>query len=362
LSASTQTQTPAVELRGLGKTFGSVTALEDVSLSIAKGELVSLLGASGSGKSTLLRLIAGFDTPTSGRVILGGTDVSRVSPAGRGIGMVFQNYALFPHLSVRRNIEYGLRMRGWRRLRRRERADEMLARMRLDAYGDRLPRELSGGQQQRVAIARALAFSPELLLMDEPLGALDKALKEDLLEEIRRVHREFATTIVYVTHDREEALVLSDRIALMDAARLQVCEPVEELFLRPPSAFAARFISGANIFPFHDGPFALLHVDGDRAVVGAAGCTFDAHASGSSPEALAVRPAGFRLVPPATAAITGTLTELVFLGDEVRLRVSTAERATPVIATFPTETVAGLREGESVGLDVEPSLAVAVAG
>ena len=361
MNSGTTPTAPAVELQGLGKQFGPVTALADVTLSIAKGELVSLLGASGSGKSTLLRLIAGFDTPTSGRIVLNGEDVSRLSPARRGIGMVFQNYALFPHLTVRRNIEYGLRMRGWNATRRRERTDEMLERMRLGELGQRLPRELSGGQQQRVAIARALAFSPELLLMDEPLGALDKALKEDLLEEIRRVHREFSTTIVYVTHDREEALVLSDRIALMDAARLRVCDPVEDLYLRPPSAFAARFIAGANLFPLDGQPFALVGGEGDRARISAGPRTFEVHAAPGVERMLAVRPAGFRVRPAESAALRGRVLEQVFLGDEARLRVATDGREEPVTVLLPLAEVGGLTEGALVGLDPAPEASSLVA-
>jgi putative spermidine/putrescine transport system ATP-binding protein len=352
---------PAVQLHGLGKEFGSVTALKDVNLAIGKGELVSLLGASGSGKSTLLRLIAGFDTPTSGRVILNGADVSRLSPARREIGMVFQNYALFPHLTVRRNVEYGLRMRGWSKRRRQERAEEVLDRMRLGALGGRLPRELSGGQQQRVAIARALAFSPRLLLMDEPLGALDKALKEDLLEEIRRVHREFNTTIIYVTHDREEALVLSDRIALMDAAELQVCAPVEDLFLRPPTAFAARFIAGANIFALDGSPFSLAGGGGSRAVIAAGTRTFDVYSAAESGGALAVRPAGFRLTSTSQAAFRAQVVERVFLGDEARLRLRVEDVGTHVTALLPLQDAAGIAEGDIIGLDIDPAASSVVA-
>jgi putative spermidine/putrescine transport system ATP-binding protein len=359
-TADLRSITPAVELRGLGKRFGQVTALNDVSLSVAPGELVSLLGASGSGKSTLLRLIAGFDVPTSGSVVLGGVDVSRLSPAQRDIGMVFQNYALFPHLTVRRNIEYGLKVRRWDSARRAERVTEMLTRMRLEAFGERLPSELSGGQQQRVAIARALAFSPKLLLMDEPLGALDKALKENLLEEIRRVHREFGTTILYVTHDREEALVLSDRIALMDAAELQVCAPVEELFRTPPTAFAARFIAGSNVFTLDGSPFGLVSEGAGRGTVSVAGRTLE-FPSVAAPGALAVRPAGFTLTAIDSAVLSGTVVETLFLGDTVRLRVTLDGSRQEIVVVLPDAAATAIDVGATVGLDILPSAGALVA-
>ncbi len=237
---------PALRFVDVRKSYGSVDAVKEVTLDIEEGELICLLGSSGSGKTTLLRLVAGFEQPSAGRVLIAGRDVSRLSPADRGIGMVFQNYALFPHLTARKNIEYGLKMRGWGSEKRRIRAQEMIERMRLDGLGDRLPRELSGGQQQRVAIARALAYEPDILLMDEPMGALDKALKRDLLQEVRRVHREFKTTILYVTHDQEEALTLADRVAVMRDSRLIACERVEDLYRKPTTGYLASFFAGAN--------------------------------------------------------------------------------------------------------------------
>jgi putative spermidine/putrescine transport system ATP-binding protein len=356
----------AVDLRGLGKTFGPVTALEGVDLQIREGELVSLLGASGSGKTTLLRLISGFDSPTSGEIHLSGREVSSLSPASRDIGMVFQNYALFPHKTVRQNVEYGLVMRKWSKPDRVRRVDEMLDRMRLTGYGDRLPRELSGGQQQRVAIARALAFRPKVLLMDEPLGALDRALKENLLEEIRRVHREFGTTIIYVTHDREEALTLSDRIALMDAARLKVCAPVEELYLTPPTAFAASFISGAAILPLGgDGPLRVVG-RGDGAMTVSDGvhtAEFRAAAAATDSLALAVRPVGF---DAATAVgdgpvVRGTVAETVFLGDQIRVRATLDGFGTTVSALLSLVDGHRLAAGDAVSFRIHPAAATIVA-
>ncbi|MBU1251024.1 MAG: ABC transporter ATP-binding protein [Actinobacteria bacterium] len=319
----TPAETPAVEVRGLKRTYGQTTALDSVHLSIGQGELVSLLGASGSGKSTLLRIIAGFDTPSAGQVLIGGQDSTRLSPAQRDVGMVFQNYALFPHMNVRSNIEYGLRMRRWRRKERADRVAEMLERMQLSELGDRLPAQLSGGQQQRVAIARALAFTPRLLLMDEPLGALDKSLREDMLQEIRRVHREFGSSILYVTHDREEALVLSDRIALMDRGVLRACEDVEDLYLRPATDFVARFIAGATILRQDDSAILRITLDAKGALVSIRNETFRLSTpppSAGGPLGLAVRPSGHTIVDvEANGSITGVVDEKVFLGDHVRL-------------------------------------------
>ena len=287
---------------------------------MAQGELICLLGGSGSGKTTLLRLIAGFDSPSAGQIRLHGVDVSTLSPADREIGMVFQNYALFPHLTVARNIEYGLRMRGWHRGERATRVAEMVARMRLTGLEDRLPRQLSGGQQQRVAIARALAYSPQLLLMDEPLGALDKALKASLLQEIRRVHREFATTIIYVTHDQEEALILADRVVVLRESRMIACAPVRELYQYPPSGEVAQFFSAANLLP--------VTVTGDgagrRAEVSGGGGHTVAIPPGLAAADLvaAVRPADVRVGRTDTDwTLVAEVVDTVFLGDDLQVRM-----------------------------------------
>jgi ABC-type Fe3+/spermidine/putrescine transport system ATPase subunit len=210
---------------------------------------MTLLGPSGSGKTTILRLVAGFLEPTSGAIMLKGRDVSHFAPAQRDIGMVFQSYALFPHLSVAQNIAYGLKMRSWPRSRRHDRVEEMLALVGLEGMGDRLPRQLSGGQQQRVAVARALAFNPDLLLMDEPLGALDRELRVRMAKEIRRIHREFGVTVLYVTHDREEALSLSDRIAILHDGSLEAVDTPQNLFSFPSSRFVASFFGAHGLVP-----------------------------------------------------------------------------------------------------------------
>lgn len=237
-----------LELRDLTKTYGSVVALDTVSLKVEQGEFLTILGPSGSGKSTILRLISGFTEPTSGQVLINGQDVSFMPPKERGVGMVFQNYALFPHLTSIENVAYGLKVRGWKKQERNNKAAEMLKTVGLAGMENRLPREMSGGQQQRVALARALAFSPSLLLMDEPLGALDRELRIRMAGEIRRIHADLGTTVVYVTHDREEALTLSDRIAIMRLGKIEALDTPENLFTSPRSSFVGAFFAGHNIF------------------------------------------------------------------------------------------------------------------
>jgi len=238
---------PGLELKALTKNFGAARAVCGIDLSVKQGEFLTVLGPSGSGKTTVLRMIAGFTEITSGLIMLSGRDVSRMTPAERNIGMVFQNYALFPHMSAGDNIAYGLKMRAWATPERVRRVDEMLELVGLAGMGGRLPRELSGGQQQRVALARALAFRPELLLMDEPLGALDRELRIRMAGELRRIHAETRTTVVYVTHDREEALTLSDRIAVMLDGRVEATDTPERLYRQPTSSFVASFFGGHNI-------------------------------------------------------------------------------------------------------------------
>jgi ABC-type Fe3+/spermidine/putrescine transport system ATPase subunit len=242
----------ALELRALSKRFGSVQAVRDVDLTIKRGEFWSLLGPSGSGKTTILRIVAGFEQPTSGRVLIDGVDVAGMPPGKRGVGLVFQHYALFPHMTVRQNIGYPLKLRRVNRTEREQRVSEILELIGLSSTGERRPHELSGGQQQRVALGRALAFQPAFLLMDEPLGALDRALRVNMQDEIKRIHLETGVTIVYVTHDREEALGMSDRIAIMrDAQLLQSGRP-QDVFERPDDAFVADLLGEANLLLLSD--------------------------------------------------------------------------------------------------------------
>jgi putative spermidine/putrescine transport system ATP-binding protein len=237
----------AVRVRGLRKNYGPVVALAGVDLDIAHGEFFTLLGPSGSGKTTLLRLIAGFESPDGGTIELGGKEISKVPPYARDINTVFQDYALFPHMSVRQNIEYGLRVKGVAKSDRRARAERALDQVRLTGLGDRKPAQLSGGQRQRVALARAIINEPLVLLLDEPLGALDLKLRQEMQLELQHVQREVRITFVYVTHDQEEALAMSDRIAVLNHGRIEQVGTPLEVYERPQSDFVAGFIGVSNL-------------------------------------------------------------------------------------------------------------------
>ena len=252
-----------LEVGGLTKRFGSVVALEGFSLGVAAGETVALLGPSGCGKTTVLRIVAGLERPDAGRVFLAGRDATDWPPERRGVGLVFQSYALFPHLSVGANVAYGLRFRGGDR---RSRVRDLLALVGLSGYERRKPHQLSAGQQQRVALARALAPEPRVLLLDEPLSALDAALRKDLRGELRALLERLGMTALYVTHDQEEALALADRVAVMREGRLDQVAPPEELYAKPRTPFVASFLGRANLWPGR-----VVSVNGDRAVVEVAG-------------------------------------------------------------------------------------------
>ncbi|WP_344304836.1 ABC transporter ATP-binding protein [Nocardioides bigeumensis] len=240
-------QHAAVRLVGVTKTFGSVTAVDDLDLEIRDGEFFSMLGPSGSGKTTVLRMIAGFEAPTSGRVFLGGVDVTREAPFNRDVNTVFQDYALFPHMDVLTNVEYGLRVKKVPRGERRERALAALDTVRLTGYADRRPTQLSGGQRQRVALARALVNRPKVLLLDEPLGALDLKLRREMQIELKQIQREVGITFCFVTHDQEEALTMSDRIAVFNHGRVEQVATPTELYEAPQSSFVAGFVGTSNL-------------------------------------------------------------------------------------------------------------------
>jgi putative spermidine/putrescine transport system ATP-binding protein len=237
----------AIEFRGVTRAYGALLAVDNLGLQVRAGEFFSMLGPSGSGKTTCLRLIAGFEHPTAGAVLLDGQDVSRIPPYERNVNTVFQDYALFPHLSVLENIAYGPKVRGVAPATRNARARTMLELVQLDALADRRPAQLSGGQRQRVALARALINEPRVLLLDEPLGALDLKLREEMQVELKALQRRLGITFVYVTHDQGEALSMSDRVAVFNAGRIEQLSSPQELYARPRTAFVARFVGGANV-------------------------------------------------------------------------------------------------------------------
>jgi putative spermidine/putrescine transport system ATP-binding protein len=287
---------PAISLHGLHKSYGEVAALAGADLEIQQGEFFTLLGPSGSGKTTMLRLIAGFERPDSGTIELGGRDVTGVPPYARPVNTVFQDYALFPHMSVQDNIEYGLKIRKVAKARREEKAREALEVVRLAGLGARMPAQLSGGQRQRVALARAIVNQPEVLLLDEPLGALDLKLRQEMQSELKRIERQLAITFLYVTHDQEEALTMSDRIAVMDRGRIeQVGTPVE-VYERPASDFVAGFIGISNV----------IERDGRHITV--------------RPEKIRILDEGATPGPDQHVE-AGTISEIVYVGMITRFRV-----------------------------------------
>lgn len=311
---------PLLTLSGLSKRFANISAVSNVNLEIPAGEFVALLGPSGSGKTTLLRMLAGFELPTSGSIMIGNRDVSKLSPGDRDIGMVFQQYALFPHLNVRKNIEYGLKMRAWPKARRIERTEEILQMVRLGSFGERFPRELSGGQQQRVAIARALAYSPNFLLMDEPLGALDRALRIEMAEEIRRIHRSLGTTFIYVTHDRDEAMTLASRVLVINRGEIIADGPPEQLYKAPDSSFVATFFSGMNVVDSRKVSKIALEDKTSPA-------TARHGASLATPPMYGVPPSRLSFHKPDTShiAFTGEVVDSLFLGDTTQTSLKCPE-------------------------------------
>jgi putative spermidine/putrescine transport system ATP-binding protein len=247
----------------LNKTFGDVTAVENLNLEIPQGEFFSMLGPSGSGKTTVLRIIAGFETASSGKVFLEGADVTDLAPFDRDVNTVFQDYALFPHMSIQQNVEYGLRARKIAKSERAKLASEAIESVKLTHLADRLPHQLSGGQRQRIALARALVLRPKVLLLDEPLGALDKQLREEMQVELKRIQREAGITFVFVTHDQEEAMRMSDRIAVFNQGKIEQIGTPREVYEKPSSAFVASFLGVSNLI---SGPAAKELFGSDQLV------------------------------------------------------------------------------------------------
>jgi putative spermidine/putrescine transport system ATP-binding protein len=349
---------PGLELHGVEKRFGTVVAVDGIELSVKAGEFMTLLGPSGAGKTTILKLVAGFEEPDAGSIHLQGRDIGRLAPAKRGVGVVFQHYALFPHMTVGENITYGLKRHRVKGESRRRRVEEMLELVRLVDHGARYPRELSGGQQQRVALARALAFAPALLLMDEPLGALDRALRADLEDEIRRIHAQVGATIVYVTHDREEALALSDRIAVLREGKVVQLGGGEELYGEPCDAFVARLFGDCNVFAVESASVAAggmvdVLLDGRR--VRARSATDSARIS------LAVRPERLRLQGvERDFALDVAVEDVYFLGEASRIRAHHPVLGAVVARLDPAE-ACGLGPGDHVRLYFDPADAVVIA-
>ena len=335
----------AVEVNGVTKRYGETAALDGVTLDFADGSFCSLLGPSGSGKTTLLRAIAGFIEPDSGEITIGGVSVENIPVRRRGIGMVFQNYALFPHMTVFDNVAFGLAVRGTPAAEIAGRVRDMLALVRLAGFEERKPRQLSGGQQQRVALARALVTKPKVLLLDEPLGALDRRLREEMQIELRQIQRSVGITTIFVTHDQEEALTLSDRIAIIDQGRVVQVGAPNDVYERPETAFAARFLGDANFMEGVAGADGMVATTAFGPVR-----TADPLPNAGAPVMLAVRPEKMRLVKSTDVAeddrgdnrIDGTLRQTVFSGNSVTYIVAAGDEVVRVFAQNRGDEVFGV--------------------
>ncbi|WP_431726885.1 ABC transporter ATP-binding protein [Verrucosispora sp. TAA-831] len=342
-----------VTLESVSKRFaraGDTAAVDDVDISIAAGEFFTLLGPSGCGKTTTLRMVAGFYFPTSGRIRFGTEDVTRRPPNKRDTGMVFQNYALFPHMSVAQNVAYGLKIRKVGRAESRRRVEEALGEVHLGGYGERRIDQLSGGQQQRVALARALVIRPRTLLLDEPLSNLDAKLREETRTEIRRIQKESGTTAIYVTHDQAEAMAMSDRIAVMESGRVQQIGAPQEIYHRPTNAFVARFIGRSNVLSLPvtavtDETVTVGRPDGTEIAVAAP----VGHGLRPGEAALvSVRPEHIGLTSATEAgALPGRVTELEFTGMATNLVVEVAGESVQVAAI---DVPSGIAVGDQIGL------------
>lgn len=354
---------PGVRLESISKAYGDAIAVEAVSLDVAAGEFVTLLGPSGCGKTTTLRAIAGLVAPDSGTVRIGDVDVTRVPVHERNIGMVFQSHALFPHMTVDENVAFGLRMRGVARTEQRERVRSALASVQLDAFGTRHPHQLSGGQQQRVALARALVTSPQVLLLDEPFGALDRKLREAMQVELRQLTRRLGMTAVFVTHDQQEALVMSDRIAVMNAGRIEQVGPPDSIFERPATRFVADFMGVGNLL---DCRVDSMSTDGVRLVAG--GLAFDAASTlplrAGERVTAAIRGERIRLDDDAGAPPGGsfdaTIEQAIYSGTTTGCRVRLTASPGTVLAVAhpsPRRDAAGmpLRDGTRVRVSWDPA-------
>ena len=346
-------QQSAVEARSARKVYGTgagaVVALDGVSITIRKGEFFTLLGPSGCGKTTLLRLIAGFETPTSGQILLNGQDITGEPPNRRAVNTVFQSYALFPHLTVRDNVGFGLLMKGRPKAEIVERVDRALDLVRLSALADRKPQELSGGQQQRVALARALAPAPEVLLLDEPLSALDLKLRKEMQSELKRLQLELGITFIFVTHDQEEALTMSDRIGVMSAGNLLQIGGPREIYNRPVNRFVADFIGETNFLPADVG-------HGTATIAGGTVLPVDADAPRGR-HTLALRPEHVRIVAEGDGALlTATVGQSVYFGTDSHVELRLAD-GTVIVARQQSDSAGGEAPppGTTVGVTFAPT-------
>ncbi|MFB2582223.1 ABC transporter ATP-binding protein [Herbiconiux sp. P15] len=350
-----RTGTPALEpllqIRGVSHSYGSVRALDGIDLTIADNEFFALLGPSGCGKTTLLRSIAGFEQPEQGEVLLDGADLTRLPAHKRPVNMMFQSYALFPHLSVEKNVAYGLESEGLPKAEIRKRVGETIETVGLATFAKRRPAQLSGGQRQRVALARAIVKRPRLLLLDEPLSALDRKVRADMQLELKRLQHEVGMTFVVVTHDQEEAMSMADRVAVLNAGALEQLDTPEGLYNAPRTRFVADFIGSSNLF---DG----TAVAGGVEVPGLRTLQAEHDLAVGTAATLVVRPEDVSLVPARTADLDGTVIDTYFLGGSSTVSVAVPGRVQPIGCTVHATSSA--RRGDIVGLRIDHSRSVVV--
>jgi putative spermidine/putrescine transport system ATP-binding protein len=346
--------TPFIAFRQVTKRYNTLTVVDHLDLEIARGEFVSLLGPSGSGKTTLLMMLAGFEQPTSGNIAMAGRRIDELPPHKRNMGVVFQSYALFPHMTVRDNIAFPLKMRGVSKAAIAERVARVLDMVKLGTMADRKPQQLSGGQQQRVALARALVFEPQVVLMDEPLGALDKKLREQMQLDIRELHRRLGLTIVFVTHDQDEALTMSDRVAVFNHGRIEQVGSPRDIYDEPRTNFVAEFIGETNLLRC-----VVDEQTGDALrVTSESGLTLSAHAGsgrvGESHVQVSIRPEAIRINDPGMAAngLRARIVDAVYFGDHLRL-VATVGAQRLIIKSGRSGRTADV--GDEVALSFAPS-------
>jgi len=342
-------------LDGIKKDFGEGDILKEISLQVYKGEFITLLGPSGCGKTTTLRVIAGLEEPTAGRVSLMGKDVTDLPPDKRSVNTVFQNYALFPHMNVEKNIGYGLRLRGVKRTDIKKKVDDMLEMLQLPGYQKRMPSQLSGGQRQRVAIARAIVLEPCVLLLDEPLGALDLQLRRQMQEELKKLQKHLGMTFVYITHDQEEALNMSDRIAVMREGRIEQLGTPEDIYERPATVFTAGFIGQTNLIACTVLDTAAVQICGVRVSACADGF------SAGEQAVLSLRTERVRYTPALQGGLTGIVRERHYAGGTRRtvIRLSSGQ---DILAVSQSEGSDDAREGDCVAIHWKPDHAALVRG
>jgi putative spermidine/putrescine transport system ATP-binding protein len=356
--AAFESDSGSISIQQVSKRYGSFVALDSVSLDIRPGEFVTLLGPSGSGKTTLLNIIAGFVQLGAGGLYFGGRDVSRLPPHRRELGMVFQNYALFPHMTVARNVEFPLRARSYTAQERRQRVEQALNSVRLGGLGHRRIDELSGGQRQRVALARAVVFDPKIILMDEPLSALDKQLREEMQIELRQLHEKLGSTTVYVTHDQREALTLSDRIAVMKDGRLVQVDTPSGLYERPNSSFVAQFIGETSLLP-------VIRVNSSAVSLNGTILQTSNSVPATGSLLLAVRAEKLRVIESegrAGNSFSATVERAVYQGDSMLLVVRIEGAPSPILVRCPVQRKGGTNfpAGGQIQLQIHPNETVIV--